>query len=87
VQAASRLLEVTDEGAGLGRHGGRDRVTWPEDVRPGAREWERCRRLLTGDSYAALCMVVVKQAVDRYSAILLPRRGPPNYCRRRLRPA
>ena len=24
-------------------------VTWPEDVRPGAPQWERCRRLFTGD--------------------------------------
>jgi D-amino peptidase len=29
-------------------------VTWPEDVRPGAPQWERCRRLLAGDVNAVL---------------------------------
>jgi D-amino peptidase len=29
-------------------------VTWPEDVRPGAPQWERCRRLFTGDVNAVL---------------------------------
>lgn len=29
-------------------------VTWPEDVRPGAPQWERCRRLFTGDVNAVV---------------------------------
>jgi D-amino peptidase len=29
-------------------------VTWPEDVHPGAPQWERCRRLFTGDVNAVL---------------------------------
>jgi D-amino peptidase len=29
-------------------------VTWPEDVRPGAPQWERCRHLFTGDVNAVV---------------------------------
>jgi D-amino peptidase len=29
-------------------------VTWPEEVRPGTPQWERCRRLLTDDVNAVV---------------------------------
>ncbi len=29
-------------------------VTWPADVRPGTEQWQRCRRMFTGDVNAAI---------------------------------
>jgi D-amino peptidase len=39
-------------------------VTWPEDVRPGAPQWERCRRLFTGDVNAVVAGYVEAGADD-----------------------
>lgn len=39
-------------------------VTWPDDVRPGAPQWERCRRLFTGDVSAVVAGYVDAGATD-----------------------
>jgi D-amino peptidase len=41
-EVAMRVLVSADMEGATG-------VTWPEDVRPGAPQWDTCRRLLTGD--------------------------------------
>lgn len=39
-------------------------MTWPDDVRPGAPQWQRCRRLLAGDVNAVVAGYADAGATD-----------------------